>query len=49
MLKYLHSLDYEELIARVSFCAFIWICLYLIIRGAIFSIALEYYNNGVYF
>ena len=49
MLKYLHSLDYEELIARVSFCAFIWICLYLIIKGTIFSVVMEYFKDGIYF
>jgi len=49
MLKYLHSCDYEELIARVSFCAFIGFCFYLLVNRAVFSIVMEYFNDGIYF
>ena len=49
MLKYLHSCDYEELIARVSFCAFIGFCFYLLVNRAVFSVVMKYFDNGVYF
>ena len=49
MLRYLNNLDYEELIARISFCAFISFCFYLLVNRAVFSVVMEYFKSGIYF
>jgi len=49
MLKYLNNLDAEEMIARISFCAFIGFCFFVLVKGIAFPIALHFFNQGIYF
>jgi hypothetical protein len=49
MLRYLNKVNLEEVISNTFAFCFVWFCFFIVLRGIAFSIALHFFDQGIYF